>query len=219
MLTVYGPKSLGRSPVKLEVLAQVKYEIFYTRYLATDNIYYRYTTVLSLPSIPVRKLYIPMYTKHVGTSESKDVLNTDVLYIEMDSWKLVEEIAKPVFNGALAFKRTAFSNVTGINKHAIIPPCRTGKAEVVKIPQRQYNKQPFCADSAPIISYGDLPERYKNRKIHPSLQMQHSQNGRSSVLAPVIYITRPPCLERKSLVCQEAAGLIRLADYGESEIS
>ena len=93
---------LSRTPIKLEVLTQVKDEIFYHDYLATVDTDDRHAAVLTYPSISVRQLNIPVHSNDIVPSNGKDVPHPDILDIKLEPRELFKEIPKPTFDGTLS---------------------------------------------------------------------------------------------------------------------
>jgi len=117
-----GVFRLGRTPIELEILTQVKNKILHHDHLTAADTDDCHTTILTYPPASVRELNIPMYSNYIGSSNGKDVPDADILDIECDSWELVKEIPKPAFDSTLSPKSAACSYITRINKNPVIPP-------------------------------------------------------------------------------------------------
>jgi hypothetical protein len=121
------------TPIKLEILSQVKDKILYVDNSAAFDAYYSHATVLTCPSISVRELDIPVHSNDIGSAKGKDVPDTDVLNIKLDSRELVEKIPKPTFDSALSLEGATCRNFTGVDKNPIIPPSRHELGQVMSV--------------------------------------------------------------------------------------
>jgi len=124
---------LFRTPIKFEIFSEVKDKILYVDNSAAFDAYYRYATVLTCSSVSVRELDIPVHSNDIGSAKGKDVPDTDVLNIELDSRELAKEIPKPAFDSTLSLEGAACRNFTGVDQHPIIPPSRHELGQVVSV--------------------------------------------------------------------------------------
>jgi hypothetical protein len=95
--------------------------------------YYSHAAVLARPSVPVRELDIPVHSNDIGSAKGKDVPDTDILNIELDSRELVEKIPKPAFDSTFSVEGAACRYFTRVDKHPIIPPSQHELGQVVSV--------------------------------------------------------------------------------------
>jgi len=74
-----------------------------------------------------------MYCDYICPGHGKNVLDTDVLDVELNSRELLEEIPEPAFNSTLSPERAACVNFTRVDKDAIIPPNWHGLGQVMLV--------------------------------------------------------------------------------------
>jgi hypothetical protein len=117
----------------LEIVSQIEDEIFHLGYLAALNSNNSDAAVLTYPSFAIRQLEIPVHGNDIVSAEGKDVADTDILNIELDSWELIKELPKPALDSTLSTERAACMDLPRIDENPVIPPSRHKPVEVMPV--------------------------------------------------------------------------------------
>jgi hypothetical protein len=149
---------LRGTPVKLEIVSQVKHEIFHLGYLAPLDSNHGHATVLTYPSFAVRQLKIPVHGNDIVSAEGKDVADTDILNIELDFRELVKELSKPALDSTLSAEGAACTYLPRVDENPFFPPSRHKPGEVMVVHSVERSSYGFsgnkCSNHEILLSEG-----------------------------------------------------------------
>jgi hypothetical protein len=153
---------LSGTPVKFEIVTQVKNEIFHLGYLAALDGNNSHATVFTYPSFAVRQMDIPVHGNDIVSGERKDVADTDMPNVELDFRELVEEVSKPALDSTLPSECAACMDLPGVDEDPVIPPSRHKPGKVMPVQRLERTSYCFsgnkCSNHEILLSEGVYPD-------------------------------------------------------------